>query len=227
MHRRALGLLPDRLGDVLGGQVDAQATQRRWLEGLAADHGRAHEGWHEVADADAVTLPLQIKCLGQPAHGELGGRIAGHVRRAIQPGGRAHVDHLGIGGGLEVAEGQVRQLQQAQHIDVEDAHMLVQADLLELAEAQHAGAVEQQAQLALVLAAEIRQRLADRRPVGHVQCHEPGVAELGGQARQRLGIDIEQADLPATLMKQPRGGGTDAGRGTADQNIVHVTLPVP
>ncbi|MCY1313977.1 hypothetical protein D9M70_645540 [compost metagenome] len=104
--------------------------------------------------------------------------------------------------------------------------MLGHVDLLEMPEAQHPRTVEQQAQVAVVAAAEIRQGSFDRSQVGHVQRPLPDAAQVRRQGGQGLGVAVEQPHLPAPCMEQPRRGGADAGSGAGDQDIVHVR-PVP
>lgn len=93
----AVRLPPGRFGDILGVQSQPQATQHRRLVGLPGDHRRADERRHQVGHTNTVAAPFQLQRLGKPAHGELRGRVDGHLRYAIQPRCRAHVEHPACG----------------------------------------------------------------------------------------------------------------------------------
>ena len=81
-------------------------------------------------------------------------------------------------------------LQQTQHIDLQDAGVLGQLDTLEMAEAQHSGAVEQQPQLPAVLSGKILQRRLHCCRIGHIQLGMPDPAQFSGQAGQRRMINV-------------------------------------
>ena len=223
MYSAGVGLLPGRLGDLLGLQAHAQATHHRRTLGLTAHHRRVDEWRHQVAHTDAVLAPLQFQRLGKPAHGELAGRVTGQLWHAVERRGRAHIDHLRVRRGLEIDKGCMAEVEHAEHIDLYQACVLLQPDIGEGAGTQDACAIEQQAQLAAALRAEVGQRGIRRCGIDHIQRRMPGAAQLGGQGCQRLFIDVEQPDAPAPRVKQPRGGGANARGGAADENVVHHT----
>lgn len=103
--------------------------------------------------------------------------------------------------------------------------MLGHVDLLEIAEAQDAGAVEQQAQLPAVLPAEVGQSLLHGAQVGHVQRAVPDIAKGSGLGGEGLGVAVQQAHLPATLVEQPGGGSADAGGCAGDEEGGHLSPP--
>ncbi|MNN49280.1 hypothetical protein D3C81_1637980 [compost metagenome] len=105
--------------------------------------------------------------------------------------------------------------------------MLGHADLLEMAEAQHARAVEQQPQLAIVAAAEVRQGGFDGGQVSHIQRLVPDVTQGGGLGSQGLGVAVHQPHPPATVVEQTCRRSADAGGGAGDQDVVHVMPPFP
>ena len=111
-------------------------------------------------------------------------------------------------------------LQQAQHIDLENLRMLLRGDGLEVTKTQQSRTVEQHMQRT-GLATEVLQCLSYRLFVGDIQRPLPGVVQLPGQSGQRLGIAVQQPHPPAPRMKQPSAGRTDSRRSPGDQNMFH------
>ncbi len=111
--------------------------------------------------------------------------------------------------------------EQPLHIDLQDARMFGQGNVLKMAALQNPGTVEQQAQLPIVLAAELTHGALSRLRIGHIQRRMPGVVQLRGQLGQRLRVDVQQPNLPAVTMKQARRGGTNAGGSSRDQDRTH------
>ena len=89
-----------------------------------------------------MAAPFQLQRLGEPAHGELRGRVDGHLRYAIQPRCRAHVEHLRLRRRAQERKGRVTAVEDALQVDRQQPRVVLQGDLFEAAETQDAGAVE-------------------------------------------------------------------------------------
>ena len=114
---------PDDIGDVAGGELEAEGLENRdgvaLFEFLFHHVGLDEERVH-IDDADAVLHEFNVEGFGEATDGELGGGVDGQVGGADEGGGRGDVDDLGAGGVLEVGQGGVDAVDVAHDVDLEE-----------------------------------------------------------------------------------------------------------
>ena len=99
----------------------------------------------------------------------------------------------------------MRHIEQTLHIDLQDACMLGQVDILKIAAVQNTGTIEQQAQLPVVQAAEAVHCALDCLRVSYIQRGMPDVVQLGGELGGRTVLELVGVKLEC---EAGRAGGT-------------------
>ena len=214
-----IGGLPDRVGHIVGIQVDAHAVNYRRPEAGLFHHGGLHEWRHDIYHANPLAAPFDIQRLGERAHRELAGGIGCQVWHPVEGRGGTHVDHRsGLAFLQEGVSGQAH-VDQAGHVDVDDLLVLLRADGLKGAHAQNTGTVEQH--IDATVFGKLPAGMLTGNAVGHIQRPVPAVVQLSRQPRQGGFIDVGQAHPPALLVEAFGGGQADAAGGASDQDAFH------
>ena len=214
-----LGLAPSGGGDAL---EDLAVAGLVGLESFGV--GRREVAGSDGVDLDAPGGPLVGKGLGELGDASFGGRVGGNADASLEAEERGDVDDLAVASGDHVAGGQLRELEGAGEVDLEDALPVFESYLFGGGAMDGAGVVDED-----VDAAEGGDDLTEE-VLGAAGAGEVGLEGLRGAA---CGFDsvggvvggaaIAVAGYGGSGLREGDGdGGSEAAGGAGDEGYLVV-----